>query len=93
MKSIGNATVAATNTAREINELFTPDEDGAIYFEEYFIVDNRKETSTVVYKKNINEVLGELLAGCEVDDQIKEVTNGIKELTEVMVFLEENACD
>ncbi|MEO9872261.1 hypothetical protein [Ekhidna sp.] len=92
-ESIGNATVAAMNTAKEVNELFTPDEDGAIYFEEYYIVDNTNLTRSIVYKKNVDEVLYSLLEGCGVDDQIPDVTNGIKELTEVMVFLEESICD
>ncbi len=91
--SIGNATVAAMNTANEVNELFTPDEDGAIYFEEYYIIDNEKQTRSIIYKKNVDEVLHELLAGCGVEDKIKEVSNGIKELTKVMIFLEENICD
>ena len=91
--SIGNATVAAMNTANEVNELFAPDDDGAIYFEEYYIVDNEKLTRSVIYKKNVDDVLYALLEGCGVDDQIPEVTNGIKELAEVMIFLEENACD
>ncbi|MEO9483208.1 MAG: hypothetical protein ABJG47_07170 [Ekhidna sp.] len=92
-QSIGNATVAAMNTANEVNELFTPDEDGAIYFEEYYIVDNEKLTRSIVYKKNVDEVLYSLLEGCGVDDKIPGVTNGIKELTEVMIFLEENVCN
>lgn len=92
-QSIGNATVAAMNTADVVNELFTPDEDGAIYFEEYYIVDNKKMTRSIVYKKNIDEVLSSLLEGCGVDDQIPGVTKGTKELTEVMVFLEENICE
>ncbi|WP_424962864.1 hypothetical protein [Ekhidna sp.] len=91
--SIGNATVAAMNASSMVNEALTPDPDGAIYFEEYYIVDNETGTRSVIYKKNVDEVLSELLEGCGVDDQISDVTNGIKDLTEVMVFLEENACD
>ena len=91
--SIGNATVAAMNTANEVNELFTPDEDGAIYFEEYYIVDNTKLTRSIIYKKNVEEVLTSLLDGCGVDPKkIKQVSN-VKELTEAMVFLEENVCE
>ncbi len=91
--SIGNATVAAMNTANEVNELFTPDEDGAIYFEEYYIVDNDKLTRSIIYKKNVEEVLNALLDGCGVDsNKIKQVSN-VKELTDAMIFLEENICD
>lgn len=92
-KSIGNATVAAMNTAETVNEIFTPDEDGAIYFEEYFIVDNKKLTRSIIYKKNIDEVLNAILEGCGLEERIIDKAGKMKELTEAMIFLEENICD
>lgn len=92
-ETIGNATVAAMNTAETVNELFTPDEDGAIYFEEYYIVDNKKMTRSIIYKKNIDEVLNSILAGCGLEEKIIDKAGKMKELTEAMVFLEENICD
>ncbi|TRX58203.1 hypothetical protein FNH22_14160 [Fulvivirga sp. M361] len=91
--AIGNATVNAQKAANEIQGAVNFDDAGGLYFKEYFIVDNKHNTQNLVYKKNIKEVLNTLLEGCGLDEKIVNKSSKIKELEEVMAFLEENACD
>lgn len=92
-EAMGNAVVAATNTAGAIQDAVEVDDAGGIYFREFYIVDNKKQTRTIVYKKNIDEVLNTLLEGCGLEEKIVNKVGKIKELEEVMIFLEQNACD
>lgn len=92
-ESVGNATVAAMNATTAVQDAIEVEEMGAIYFEEYFIVDNKKMTRSIIYKKNVDEVLNAILEGCGLEEKIVNKAGKMKELTEAMVFLEENICD
>ncbi|SMD34693.1 hypothetical protein SAMN04488029_2142 [Reichenbachiella faecimaris] len=91
--AVGNATIAAMNAATAVQDAIDVEGADDILYKEYFIVDNKNKTRSVVYKKNIDQVLNALLDGCGLDEKIVEKTGSIKELTEVMGFLEENACN
>ncbi len=92
-ESVGNATVAAMNAREAVQDASNVEDMDAIYFEEYFIVDNKKMTRSVIYKKNIDEVLNAILEGCGMEEKIVDKVGKMKELTEAMIFLEENICD
>lgn len=98
-KATGNYTLAAMNAdeIKEKNEArlerLEAEGEGVIFFEEYFIIDNKERTRSVVYKKNIAEVLTTLLNGCNLDEKAINKVSDVKELEEVMVFLEKSACN
>ena len=92
-ESVGNATVAAMNATEAVQDAVKVEDMEAIYFEEYYIVDNKKMTRSIIYKKNVDEVLNAILEGCGLEDKIVNKAGKMKELTEAMVFLEENICD
>ena len=92
-ESVGNATVAAMNATAVVQDAIDVEDMDAVYFEEYFIVDNKKMTKSVIYKKNVDEVLNAILEGCGLEEKIVNKAGKMKELTEAMVFLEENVCD
>ncbi len=92
-ESVGNATVAAMNATEAVQDAVKVEDMEAIYFEEYYIVDNKKMTRSVIYKKNVDQVLNAILEGCGLEEKIVNKVGKMKELTEAMVFLEENICD
>ena len=67
--------------------------EGNIYFKEYFLVDNEKQTRKVVYKKNIEEVLNEVLADCNVSEKDIKKAAKVKDLEDAMKFLENHICN
>lgn len=92
-ESVGNATVAAMNATAEVQDAIKVEDMEAVYFEEYYIVDNKKMTRSIIYKKNVDEVLNAILEGCGLGEKIVNKVGKMKELTEAMIFLEENICD
>ncbi|WP_462253272.1 hypothetical protein [Ekhidna sp.] len=52
-----------------------------------------KQLLFVVYKKNVDEVQNAILEECGLEEKIVNKAGKMKELTEAMVFLEENICD
>ncbi|MEQ9468898.1 MAG: hypothetical protein RLN88_15930 [Ekhidna sp.] len=97
-EAMGNATVAAMQASENVNDVLKTDEiledeTANIYFEEYYIVDNKKLTRSIIYKKNVDEVLNAILEGCGLEEKIVDKAGKMNELTEAMVFLEENICD
>lgn len=92
-QAVGNAAVAAMNAAETVQDVFRVENMEAIVYKEYFIVDNKNKTRSVVYKENIDDVLNAILDGCGLQEKIVNKVGKIKELPEVMIFLEENACD
>lgn len=91
--AVGNATIAAMNAAEAVQGAIDVEGADDILYKEFFIVDNKKQTRSVVYKENINDVLSALLEGCGVDENTTKKASNVKELTDIMGFLEKNACD
>ncbi len=91
-QSLSNATIDAARVANETQGLIEFKEDEGLYFKEYYIIDNEYSTKSLVYKKNVKEVLSDLLASCGLEDLIDKKANSIKELEEIMGFLEKNIC-
>ena len=81
------------NATEAVQDAVKVEDMEAIYFEEYYIVDNKKMTRSVIYKKNVDQVLNAILEGCGLEEKIVNKVGKMKELTEAMVFLEENICD
>ncbi len=91
-QSLSNATIDAARVRNNTQGLVEFSEDEGLYFKEYYIIDNKHNTSSLVYNKNVKEVLSDLLASCGLEDLIDKKANSIKELEEIMGFLENNIC-
>ncbi|MEO9802008.1 MAG: hypothetical protein ABJF04_02115 [Reichenbachiella sp.] len=88
-----NSLIAAMNVANEVDKAFDVENADNIYYKEYYIIDNKEQTRSIVYKKNIDAVIKTLLKGCEIDEKTINKVANVKELEEVMTFLETNVCD
>lgn len=70
---------AAATFYREDSDLISTDTEGGIYYEEWVIIDNESSDVYHLYKKNAEEIMGDLLKACDSYSSLSE--KKVKNLT------------
>lgn len=86
----------AVEMDQEFTVTYNSDTDGGIYFEEYIIFQKGKQGGSVVYTKNIDNYLTDVLTQCDnftslEKKDIRKLGN-IDKLDETITFLNQNGC-
>lgn len=75
---------------------YNPDTDGGIYFEEYIIFQKGKPGATVVYAKNMDSYITDVVTSCDnfttLDKKQLRKLGDIDKLDETISFLNQNGC-